>query len=120
MLSEDEFRALARLARLDPDDESLSGLRDDFNKILDYVEKIKELDTGAVEEYYTAIDTRNVVREDEREETLPLPEIEKMSPEWDSGHFVVPRVIAQPNGSSHSRLSTSPSMTRSISGLYRS
>ena len=93
MLSRDDFNDLARLARLDPDDKTLSGLMDDFNQILDYVEKIKELDTAQVQDYYTAIDTHNVTREDERKSPLTPEDISGVAPEWEAGHFVVPRVI---------------------------
>ena len=42
MLSQEEFKSLAKLARLDPEDKSLGDLLDDFNKILVYVEKSKK------------------------------------------------------------------------------
>ncbi len=93
MLSEEEFKSLASLARLNPEDESLQGLRDDFNKILGYVETIQGLNLADSADYYTAIDTRNVLREDEPAKGLGSEAISKVAPDWETGHFVVPRVI---------------------------
>lgn len=95
MLSEEEFKNLAHLARLDPEDKSLAGLRDDFNKILNYVEKIKELNVESAGEYFTSVDLENVVRPDEAKSELTPADLNKMAPEWESGYFVVPRVIEE-------------------------
>ena len=93
MLSQEEFKNLARLARLDPEDSSLEDLLDDFNKILDYVEKINEIHSAETAEYYTAIDVHNVMREDSGAGVLSGAEISENAPEWEAGHIVVPRVI---------------------------
>ena len=93
MLSEEEFQNLAKLARLDPADESLQGLRADFNRILDYVNKIQEIDTSSVSDAYSKKETRNITRPDEPVEPFAPAEIAAFAPQWEAGHFVVPAVI---------------------------
>ena len=91
----EEFKELCFLARLDPNDESLIHLEQDFKKILEYIKHIEEIDTSAIIEDYTEEDTLNIFRKDEPEPTLPLEKISKNAPDWESGHFVVPGVIEQ-------------------------
>ena len=93
MLSEEEFRELAHLARLDGDDPSLRGLRDDVGQILDFVEKVKEVDTASAGDFTAAHETRNVTRPDEGRTGLDINALAELAPEWEAGHFVVPRVI---------------------------
>ncbi len=93
MLSAEEFKSLAHLARLDGNDPSLQGLRGDLNRIVDFVEKIKELDTGGADQVPAAHETRNVTRADEPGQGLDPRTLAELAPKWDAGHFVVPRVI---------------------------
>lgn len=93
MLSSEEFENLCRLGRLDPNDESLKGLLGDFNQLLSYVEQIKEINTQELGEYYTTLETDNVMREDTVGPVLTAEAVRAIAPQWESGHFVVPRVI---------------------------
>ena len=93
MLQKEEWKSLCLLARLDPADESLDGLMEDFNKILSYVETIQQADTSSVEDAYSKDDTRNATRTDEPGAVLAPSEIAAFAPHWESGHFVVPAVI---------------------------
>lgn len=90
MLSEKEFSDLSSLARLDPEDEGLKGLRSDFNKILDAVNSIEKLDLKAENH---ALPGAPVVRPDEPVRQLTPVQIGSNAPEWEAGHFVVPGVI---------------------------
>ncbi|MBX7058074.1 MAG: Asp-tRNA(Asn)/Glu-tRNA(Gln) amidotransferase subunit GatC [Leptospirales bacterium] len=93
MLTEDEFRRLAQLCRLDPDDTSVAAVRDDFNKILDYVDSIKAAEIGAVSVSPGEDDTRNTLRVDQAQAPLSAAEIAAIAPRWEAGHFVVPGAI---------------------------
>lgn len=96
VLSKKEFKDLARLARLDPDDESFENLLEDFNRIIRYVEKINEIKHNAGDspsDIYTTIELRNVMREDKTGEVLNTDQLSEMAPQWEDGHFVVPGVI---------------------------
>lgn len=93
MLSESEFKELCKLARLDPEDESLKDLMGDFNKILDSVETIGELSTTDQTLEKSAHDTFHSTRPDKPVPSLSPDQISKIAPDWESGHFVVPGVI---------------------------
>lgn len=93
MLSEEEFRQLATLSRLDPLDPSVQAMRSDFNKILDYVDQIKAAEVSGTSVSPAASDARNVLRDDEPLPPLAPAEIAAMAPRWEAGHFVVPGVI---------------------------
>lgn len=93
MVADNEFKNLCKLARLNPVDESLSDLKHDFNRIIEYVNKINEVDTSQIEDTISKSDTRNTSRKDEAKDTLSLQTIKSISPLWESGHFVVPAVI---------------------------
>ena len=96
MISEEEFSSLARLARLDPEDESLSGLRGDFNQILDFVNSIQEVhEAGSGSEIHADNEITNVTRTDRSESPLGLDTLSDFAPDWEAGHFVVPGVLDQ-------------------------
>lgn len=81
------------LARLDPEDESLRNLRQDFTRIVEYVHHIGDLDTSGVTDEYAPEDTMSVTRKDEGIAALGPQKISRFAPDWESGHFVVPGVI---------------------------
>ncbi|MCB1166548.1 MAG: Asp-tRNA(Asn)/Glu-tRNA(Gln) amidotransferase subunit GatC [Leptospiraceae bacterium] len=93
VISEKEFKDLCRLARLDPEDESLRNLMNDFNRILESVEKINEIQTSDTDIGHSELDTRDMSRPDEPGKTLGTEAIAKIAPDFQSGHFVVPGVI---------------------------
>lgn len=95
MLSEEEFKQLALLARLDPEDASLAGLRNDFNKILDFVNKIQEIEMGEEDDLPVPNESKNVVRRDEPKDVVGPDKISSFAPSWEAGHFVVPGVLDQ-------------------------
>ncbi len=95
MLSETEFQNLAKLARLDPSDKSLAALRNDFNKILDFVNTISQAKASVNEDYHPANLTMNHTRPDQAEQPLSLKTMSEMAPKWEAGHFVVPGVLTE-------------------------
>ncbi len=93
MLTEKEFASLCGLARLDPRDPSLQGVLGEFNQILEYVEQIRDINVQEISEYFTSMDLHNVMRPDEPAAVLAPEAVRRIAPQWEAGHFVVPRVI---------------------------
>ncbi len=93
MLSEEQFQELARLARLDPHDATVQAMRSEFNKILEYVDVINQVDVSDIDDSYSEDRTRNVVRADQPAQSLALHDIAAIAPRWEAGHFVVPGAI---------------------------
>ena len=101
MLSEEGYHQLSFLARLDADDPALCAAYTEFNTILDYINKIQELDTQAeTPSQKIATDphappplyTRE--REDVPQTIVITPqEVAQFAPQWEAGHFVVPGAI---------------------------
>ncbi|HBS04918.1 MAG TPA: Asp-tRNA(Asn)/Glu-tRNA(Gln) amidotransferase GatCAB subunit C [Leptospiraceae bacterium] len=93
VISESEFKDLCKLARLDPEDESLKNLMSDFNRILESVNQINEIDVKDDAAGHSELDTRDMTRPDEPVEPLGTEAISEIAPDFQSGHFVVPGVI---------------------------
>jgi len=84
---------VALLARLQLSEEEKQGLTTDLNNILQYVEKINELDTSNVEPTSHILPIRNVVRADV---VKPSPGPEVMlanAPDREESFIKVPAVI---------------------------
>jgi aspartyl-tRNA(Asn)/glutamyl-tRNA(Gln) amidotransferase subunit C len=86
-------RAIARLANLDFTEEELSQLSLQLNAILDYVQKLDELDTSAIEPTSHIARLDSAFREDGATPSLPISQALANAPETREGHFSVPKVI---------------------------
>lgn len=63
MISKEEIKKLADLARIDVDDGEIEKLRGDMDVILDYLDQVKSI-TGGAEKNVGVEPLRNVMRED--------------------------------------------------------
>ena len=68
MLSKEEVKHVARLARIKLTEEELREMQEELVKILDYIEKLKELDVENLEPTTHSVLLKNVFREDKPEE----------------------------------------------------
>ena len=90
MLSREQVQHVARLARLQLNDEELDRMAGELSKVLDHIEKIRELDLDDVEPTSHVVEVVNALRPDEPEPSFP-PEIALASaPEPVAGGFGVP------------------------------
>jgi aspartyl-tRNA(Asn)/glutamyl-tRNA(Gln) amidotransferase subunit C len=92
-LSREDVRHVAELARLDFSDEEEARMAEEMSQILDYVEKLDELDTSGVPPMSHVLDVTNVYREDEIEQRIDQEQALAPAPEADGEHFLVPQVI---------------------------
>jgi aspartyl-tRNA(Asn)/glutamyl-tRNA(Gln) amidotransferase subunit C len=91
----EEVRRIAHLAHLCFTDEELEALRGQLDQILAYMDQLNELDITGVEPAVGMAAGRSAsMREDVRDETLPLEDALTNAPESGQGHFKVPRVIS--------------------------
>lgn len=84
---------LAQLAKLEFKGEKKEQIKGDFQKMLNFVDKLNELDTEGVEPLIHMSDTVNEFRADALEETIGHEEALKNAPEKDSDYFKVPKVL---------------------------
>ena len=92
-LSKEDVEKVAVLARLKFSEEEIEKFRSDLNRILDYINKLNELDTENVPPTSHVVEMKNVFREDEVGESLPIEDVLLNAPEKKDRFFVVPRVI---------------------------
>ncbi|MDD4409450.1 MAG: Asp-tRNA(Asn)/Glu-tRNA(Gln) amidotransferase subunit GatC [Candidatus Pacebacteria bacterium] len=64
MISEQEIKNIAKLAHLKIKDEEIDKLRNDFSSILDYVNKLGEVDVSQISETANLSNFSNVERDD--------------------------------------------------------
>lgn len=88
-----EVEQIAELARLQLDESELEDYTIHLNKILEYVEKLNELDTENVKPLSHPIEGENVFREDVAKTSVDREEALKNAPSKDDEFFKVPKVI---------------------------
>jgi aspartyl-tRNA(Asn)/glutamyl-tRNA(Gln) amidotransferase subunit C len=93
MLTPEDVRHVAKLARLELPEEQLAKLTGQLESILHYIEKIGQADMKGVEPMAHALPVKNVLREDVAEPGLPLETVLQNAPETDGPFFKVPKVI---------------------------
>ena len=86
---------VANLARLEFSDEEKKTLMNQLNRILEYMEKLNELDTSKVEPLSHVIPLTNVFREDKVKPSLSVSDVLKNAPAKTDKFFKVPKVIEQ-------------------------
>ena len=84
---------LAHLSRLDFDDDSKEKMKFDFEKMLDFVAKLEEVDTDNVEPLSYMSSELNVLREDKEEQVLTQEQALKNAPVNDTDYIRIPKVI---------------------------
>lgn len=92
-IDENDIIKVAKLARLD----LTSAEKDEFSRqlsgIIEYVEKINELDTSMVEPADHIVELNNVFRKDIVKKSLERRELEAIAPDFKNGYIVVPKII---------------------------
>jgi aspartyl-tRNA(Asn)/glutamyl-tRNA(Gln) amidotransferase subunit C len=84
---------LANLSRLRFDDTQKESIKADLQSMIQFVEKLNELDTTGVEPLLHMSDNVNILREDELKGSIDRKEGLKNAPVQDGVFFKVPKVI---------------------------
>jgi len=92
MISEEQVRHVANLARLGLTDEEIRRMGEQLGAILDSIEKIQELDLTDVPPTANPLNLTNVIRADEPRGELTREEALSPAPEPVDGLFAVPRI----------------------------
>jgi aspartyl-tRNA(Asn)/glutamyl-tRNA(Gln) amidotransferase subunit C len=94
MLEREQVNHVARLARLELTDEEVERMAAELSKVLDHIEKIRELDLDGVAPTSHVIDVVNALRPDEPCPSLPREVALASAPEPVQGGFGVPSPTA--------------------------
>ena len=95
MLTEEEVRHVAMLARLGLSNEEVDALRVQLLDVLDYIAMLQQVDTSSVEPTAQILTHLNVTRPDRPRPSWPMPDILANAPEAENGFFRVPPVLEE-------------------------
>ena len=85
-------KKIANLSKINLSDKELENLKHELNKILDWVDDLKKVDTTKVEPMLSVFNENMKMREDKVASTK-TDEILSNAPEKKENFFVVPKVI---------------------------
>ncbi len=84
---------VANLARLELSEQEKLKFTEQMNSILEFAEKLNELNTENVEPTTHVLDIKNIVRKDEVKESISREDALRNAPSQEDGHFKVPAII---------------------------
>ena len=84
---------IAHLSRLELFPEEKEAMINDMNRILEFMEKLNEVNTDNVEPLIYLTDAHNVYREDELKQEITVEEALSNAPKQDGRYFRVAKVI---------------------------
>lgn len=86
---------IAHLARLEFIGEDKQEIKQDMEKIINFMDALNSVDTTGVEPLIFMSDTVNVLREDVAVETISKEEALKNAPKKDSDYIRIPKVLTK-------------------------
>ena len=92
MISKEDTRHVAKLARLELSEEEVEKFSRQLGDILGYVEQMNEIDTTNVKPMAHPFDIVNVMREDEVYYENTKEELMQNAPDEEDGFFKVPKI----------------------------
>ena len=94
MIKREDVEHAAALAQLKLDEEEKDKYTEQIGEILNYVDKLNELDTeGVVPTAYT-VPMKNVLREDKVEKSLAREKSLSNAPDQKDGQFRAPKIMS--------------------------
>jgi aspartyl-tRNA(Asn)/glutamyl-tRNA(Gln) amidotransferase subunit C len=92
-VNKNDVSYIANLAKLNIEKENVEKFTEEFNNIIDYINKLSEVNTENVEPTSHVLEMFNVLREDTVASSLDEEEVFKNAPNKEKGHFKVPRIV---------------------------
>lgn len=93
IISDETIEYVGILAKLELSDEEKEQAKSDMGRMLDYIDKLGELDTTGVEPMSHVFPVQNVFREDVVTNSDTREELLANAPEQKDGMFMVPRTF---------------------------
>ena len=92
-VSKHDIEHIAMLARIDLTEEEKELFGSQLSSILDYMEKLDELDTSTIEPTSHVLSLQNVMREDTVRESIPREDALMNAPSHTEKFYRVPKII---------------------------
>ncbi len=93
-----QVRKVAKLARLELSDAEVEEFTGQLSAVIEYVEKMNELDTQGVEPLAHCLPVSNVFREDKAAESMGTEKTLANAPDSDEQFFRVPKILDDGSG----------------------
>jgi aspartyl-tRNA(Asn)/glutamyl-tRNA(Gln) amidotransferase subunit C len=97
-IDEAQVRKVAKLSRLDLTDTEIKEFTGQLEAILEYVDKMNQLDTEGVEPLAHCLPISNCLREDTVTDSLGADAILANAPQRDGNFFKVPKILDDNSG----------------------
>ncbi len=97
-ITEEQVKKVAKLARLDLTEQEVKEFTAQLESILQYMEKMNQLDTENVEPLAHCLPITNCFREDEIKESLNVSQALANAPQSDGQFFKVPKILDDSSG----------------------
>lgn len=88
-----QVKHIAKLARLEMAEKEEERFSEQLSSIVDYIEKLNELDTDSIEPLAHCLQIHNVFREDVAKESLDVEIALSNAPEREEAYFKVPKIL---------------------------
>ena len=92
-VTKNDVEHIAKLAKLEIKDDEINEFTSQLNQMLEYVDKLNELDTDKVKPLSHPVEGENVFREDILKESISTENALKNSASKTDKYFKVPKVI---------------------------
>lgn len=92
-IDKETVKRVAFLSRLKVEDDKIEDTEEEFNKILNWVEQLNEVNTDNVEPLVSVNDSNLILRQDEVTEGNQAAAVLKNAPQAQYGYFTVPKVV---------------------------
>jgi len=94
LIEKKDIQYVAKLANLKIEDDDIDVFTRQISDILEYVEKLDELDTDDVVPTAYTVPMKNVMREDKAEPSMDRDKILSNAPDKKEGQYRVPKIIS--------------------------
>jgi aspartyl-tRNA(Asn)/glutamyl-tRNA(Gln) amidotransferase subunit C len=95
LLTTEEVRHVAMLARLGLSDEEVETMRVQLEQVLDYIDMLNKVDTSQIPPTAQILSHLNVTRDDIARPSWPPSELLANAPDSEDGFFRVPPVLEE-------------------------
>ncbi|KTD51692.1 glutamyl/tRNA (Gln) amidotransferase subunit C [Legionella quinlivanii] len=88
-----DLHSIAQLAHLDIEDEDMDSLAKEVNSIINFAERIQQMNADEVAPLFHPMDMHQRFRPDEVSEDNCLQQLEEIAPLFEETYYLVPKVI---------------------------
>ena len=92
-IDNETVKRVAFLSRLKVDDDKIEATKEEFNKILNWIEELNEINTDNVEPLISVNNTTLRLREDKVSDGNYQETVLKNAPDKEYDYFAVPKVV---------------------------